>query len=125
VTATDQSLRLIGIITDRDICMAAHFHGKSLKDLRVSDAMVKEVYCCSPKDVLEDAEGIMRKARVRRLPIINKSKQVVGLISLADLARQALRERSSKKRAISEAEIGEVLATICEPRQIGSQTPLS
>jgi CBS domain-containing protein len=74
VTATDQSLRLIGIITDRDICMAAHFHGKSLKDLRVSDAMVKEVYCCSPKDVLEDAEGIMRKARVRRLPIINRSR---------------------------------------------------
>jgi CBS-domain-containing membrane protein len=119
VTAADESRRLVGIITDRDICMAARFPGKSLHNLRVGDAMTKTVRYCNPEDSFVEAEAIMQEARVRRLPVVNESEQVVGVISLADLAREAVREGGSEMTKITKAEIGKMLATLSEPHHIG------
>ena len=114
VTAADGSQRLVGMITDRDICMAAQLQGRSLEELRVRDAMAKEVRACNPGDHLVEAQAIMQEARVRRLPVVDESERLLGVISLADLAREAERERGS----ISKAEIGKILASLCEPREI-------
>lgn len=125
VTAQDAAERLVGMITDRDVCMAAQFRGKSLDQLRVSDAMTEAVRACNPGDSAAHVQAIMAEARVRRLPVVDESEQVVGLISLADLAREAAREHASKEPEITQAEIGQVLAIISEPRDIGSDTPSS
>jgi CBS domain-containing protein len=66
----DSDGRVIGMLTDRDICMHACFEGKALDALRVGDAMSRDARCCSSDDSLERAEQIMRDARVRRLPVI-------------------------------------------------------
>ena len=107
--------RVAGVITDRDICMAALFKAQPLYELRVADAMSRQLQACRPADSLIDAENTMRKARVRRLPVIDEQGLLLGMISLADLAREAARENHSPKQEITEMEVGDTLAAICQP----------
>jgi CBS domain-containing protein len=104
----------IGMITDRDICMHALFQGKALRDLHVRDAMAKDVRVCRPGDSFAQAEKTMQEARIRRLPVVDEKGSLVGMISLADLARHAARERTRPHKDITEKEVGDTLATICE-----------
>ncbi len=106
--------RVVGMITDRDVCMSALFQGKSLRDLRVSDAMSKSVETCRSTDTLAQAEKTMRGGRIRRLPVLDKDDVLVGMISLADLAREAAREQTRPHKEITETEVGDTLATICQ-----------
>lgn len=112
----DGSYRTIGMITDRDICMCALFERKSLSELRVSNAMANQVLFCQPQDNLEQAERIMRARRVRRLPVVEaRTGQLVGLVSLADLARVANHDANMGTRQQAEAQVCDTLASICVP----------
>ena len=113
VLAGDAGTGVAGMITDRDICMCALFEKRPLEDLRVSTAMAKQVQLCRPYDDLRKAEKIMRTALIRRLPVVDDDGVLVGMISLADLAQEALRERDTTKREISEKAVGHTLAAIC------------
>jgi CBS-domain-containing membrane protein len=108
--------RAVGVITDRDICMHACFQDKPLTELKVKDAMSQHAFCCSADDSLEKAEQIMRDAQVRRLPVVDGNQRVIGIVSLADLANEAARERSMTTQEITEGEVGDVLSVICTPR---------
>jgi CBS domain-containing protein len=78
--------RLIGFITDRDIAIRAVAEGKA-STTKVRDIMSEEVlYCYDDQDLDEVAES-MSEMKVRRLPVINREKRLVGIISLGDLAR--------------------------------------
>jgi signal-transduction protein with cAMP-binding, CBS, and nucleotidyltransferase domain len=117
VTAGDGSQRLLGIITDRDVCMAIRLEGGELEELRVEDVMTEAVRACNPGDPLSEAVAIMSEARVRRLPVVDDSDRVIGLLSLADLAREAVQQQTARKLPeITLFEIGDLLATICRPR---------
>ena len=107
--------RVVGVITDRDICMSALFEGKPLKDLRVNEAMSKSLTTVRPSDSLAQAERVMRDSHIRRLPVIDRDGALIGMISLADLAREAIRERSHPRKEVTENDIGNTLAAICEP----------
>jgi CBS domain-containing protein len=78
--------RLVGMITDRDIVIRAVAQGRSA-DTKVADVMSKEVLYCFDTDDLDDVSRNMGKAQVRRLPVINAEKRLVGIVSLGDLAR--------------------------------------
>ncbi len=79
--------RLVGMITDRDIAIRAVAQHKS-PDARIQEAMSHEVlYCFDDQDVREVARN-MGEQQVRRLPVVNRSKRLVGIISLADIARE-------------------------------------
>jgi CBS domain-containing protein len=110
--------RLVGIITDRDACMAAYTRGRALGELRVRDSMSRSVRVCGPQDTLVAAAGAMRAAQVRRLPVVDEASQLLGIVSLSDIAREFTRLRARGKKGISAIEIGELLAGICEPRQL-------
>jgi CBS domain-containing protein len=107
---------VIGMITDRDICMSAYSSGKNLKELRVEQAMARDICACRPYDSIAEAEEQMRRAQVRRLVVIDGSGQLQGLVSLADLVRAVTPKQGRKKQEISELEISGTLATICQPR---------
>lgn len=107
--------RVTGVITDRDICMSALFKGRPLHELHVSDAMSRQLQACRPGDSIADAEKTMSQARIRRLPVVDEQGALVGMISLADLAREAARENTAPTREISETEVGDTLAAICQP----------
>lgn len=109
--------QVVGVITDRDICMAALTRGQLLPDIPVSVAMAKEVLSCSPDASLVDAEEIMRSGQVRRLPVIDSADCLVGIVSLNDLALLAEREIGRKNRDLSAQEVTATLAAICAPRQ--------
>jgi CBS domain-containing protein len=115
VCAGDRILHPIGIITDRDICMAAFFQGKPLAALRVADAMSKAVRSCRPEDSLTEAERIMREAKIRRLPVVDANGTLAGIITLADLAREADREQTTPKQTVTGDEVGVTLASIVTP----------
>jgi CBS domain-containing protein len=112
-TASDGERRAIGMITDRDICMGALFQSKPLRELRVSEVMAKKVRVCNPRDSLAGVENSMRENRIRRLPVVSPDGALLGMISLADLAREAARERSKQRKEITETEVGDTLAAIC------------
>jgi CBS domain-containing protein len=78
--------RLVGMITDRDIVVRAVAQGRPL-DTKVAAVMSKEVLYCLDTDDLDDVSRNMGKAQVRRLPVVNADKRLVGIVSLGDLAR--------------------------------------
>lgn len=115
VCVGDGANRVAGVITDRDICMSALFQGKPLREMHVADAMSTQAQTCRPGDSLADAERLMREAQIRRLPVVDSEGSLVGMITLADLAREAEREAGLGATAISGNEIGATLASICQP----------
>jgi CBS domain-containing protein len=125
VTPGDGSQRLLGIITDRDICMAFRSGGGAPGGFRVGDVMTEVVRACNPGDSISEATAIMGEARVRRLPVVDDSDRVIGLLSLADLALEAVRQDTGKSPEITMAEIGGLLAAICRPRESAIDWPSS
>jgi CBS domain-containing protein len=112
----DGAGQVVGMITDRDICMAALTRGQPLHDIGVPVAMAKEVLSCAPDASLIEAEEIMRSGQVRRLPVIDADGCLVGIVSLNDLARLAEREIGRKNRDLSAQEVTATLAAIGTPR---------
>ena len=89
VPVVDPDGRCVGMLTDRDICMAAYTQGQPLWAISVSSAMSHVVHGCLPGDSLSRAELLMRAHQVRRLPVMGFDGQLIGILSLADLAREA------------------------------------
>ena len=112
VLQSDKDRRVVGMITDRDICMAAYHQGKSLKEIAVKDAMSRSVRACAPSDDVSEAEKLMRDAKVRRLPVVDDQSSLVGCLSLAQIVRKAGNGRNAD---IPGKEVVETLASICEP----------
>ena len=77
--------RLVGMITDRDIAIRAVAEGKS-PDTKVRDVMSNEMLYCFDNQDVEDVARNMGKNQVRRLPVLNQDKRLVGILSLGDLA---------------------------------------
>jgi len=123
VVSDDGSKRVIGMVTDRDICMATHFRGFRPPEVPVGDVMSTSVRAVGPSEDLGDAEAIMCDAQLRRLPVVDENQQLMGVLSLADLAQEADRKRKSKQPPITEQEIGDTLTAICAPRRAEQLAP--
>ena len=97
--------RLVGMITDRDITVRGVAQGYDPKIACVRDVMTDEVlYCFEDEDVKEVAQK-MEEKQVRRLPVLNRDKRLVGIVSLGDLAVRTGKEKLA----------GEVLERVSEP----------
>ncbi len=117
VPVVDNDRRVVGMLTDRDICMAAYIQGVPLTGSLVTSAMSKQVFSCAPDDDIASAEKLMREKQVRRLAIIDAQGRLAGIISLNDIAREGERETELKKtREVSDAEIARVMASVSTPR---------
>jgi CBS domain-containing protein len=85
----DGTGRVVAMITDRDICMAAYTKGLPLEAIQVRAAMSSQLYACHPGDPVFEAEKRMGEKQVRRLPVVDEQGRVLGILSLNDLAREA------------------------------------
>lgn len=117
VPVVDAAQRVIGLITDRDVAMAAYFQQRCLDEITVDSAMSHDVVTCSPDDSPDSAELTMQDRRIRRLPVVDETGKLVGLISLADLAYHMAHSQTFGRDGMSWIMIGRTFATICEPRQ--------
>lgn len=104
--------RLAGIVTDRDVCMAAYTQGRPLAAIPIGTAMARDVVASHEEDSVEHAEALMRASQVRRVPILDGDGRPVGIVSLNDLARLALRAH----RGAVDRELVQTMAAVCEPR---------
>jgi CBS domain-containing protein len=87
LVVNDGQHRPIGMITDRDIAMAALTQGVALRNASVASAMSKQVLTCSPSTSVSDVEALMRSAQIRRVPVVGSEGKLVGIVALGDLAR--------------------------------------
>jgi len=79
--------RLVGMVTDRDIAVRGVAEAKDPDSCTVRDVMSDGVYYCFEDEDVERAAEVMAGHKVRRLPILNREKRLVGVLALADLAR--------------------------------------
>src|SRR5215472_16514118 len=78
--------RLIGMVTDRDIAVRAVANGKDVSKLTARDVMTDGIVWCRDSDDVTHAANLMQSRQVRRLPVIDKNKRMVGILSLGDLS---------------------------------------
>lgn len=97
--------RLVGTITDRDLTIRATAEGCDPLSTRVKDVMTPSVFWCYDDQEVEEAAQLMEEKQIRRLPIVNRKKRLVGIISLGDLALRAQNEQL----------VEEVLECVSEP----------
>jgi CBS domain-containing protein len=82
--------RLIGMVTDRDIvCKGLGRDGFDAGSATARDVMTKGIHCCREDDDLAKAVRHMEQLQVRRLPVINKNRRMVGILSLGDVSNCA------------------------------------
>ena len=82
--------RLIGMVTDRDIvCKGVAQESFDVRRAMARDVMTPGIHCCREDDDLVRAVRHMEELKVRRLPVINKSKRMIGMLSLGDVSRSA------------------------------------
>ena len=78
--------RLIGVVTDRDITVRATAIGSPPDSTRISEVMSDDVHWITQDDDTADAEQLMAAAQIRRVPVVDADKRLVGMLSLGDLA---------------------------------------
>jgi CBS domain-containing protein len=91
--------RLIGMVTDRDIACRGVANENDCAKLTARDVMSKGIVYCRDTEELEDALCIMEQKQVRRLPVINDQKRMVGMLSLGDISHAASHELSGEVMA--------------------------
>jgi CBS domain-containing protein len=99
--------RLQGILTDRDITIRATADGRDPKKTKVSEVMSTDLAYCLEEQEVEEAVSLMEARQIRRIPILNQDKRLVGIVSLADIAVHV------RDRDLS----GETLEEISEPAE--------
>jgi CBS domain-containing protein len=95
--------RLIGMVTDRDIAIKGFADGKDVSAMTARDVMTGPILYCRAEEELDDAARIMEDHQVRRLPVIDENKRMVGMLSVGDIASSSNREF-----------LGEVVQTVAE-----------
>lgn len=113
----DDQCRVVGMVTDRDICMGSYTQGLSLAAISVASVMSKNIYSCLPEDSVGEVERLMREKRIRRVPVVDSDGDLRGIVTLGDLARCA--QQSAFQKTIGGHVLAKTLAAICEPRAPG------
>jgi Ala-tRNA(Pro) deacylase len=107
---------VVGMITDRDICMATLTQDRPPSAIRVHEAMSRTVVSCAPNNTIAHAEALLRQHQIRRLPVVDDHGRLLGILSLADLARLADRELSRPVKVVPPEDLTDTLGMICQPR---------
>src|SRR5436305_2637336 len=100
----EEGARLVGIVTDRDVAVRVVGHGLDPDKTRVGEVASRDLVALTPEHDLDEALAVMARAQVRRLPIVVRENELVGMLAQADIAR-----------AGSDKPTGEVVEAISQP----------
>ena len=114
VVVTDERNQVIGVITDRDICIAAATRPRPEGEILVKDVISKALYTCTPGDDLRSALETMKTRKVRRLPVVEPGGRLAGIVSIHDIAVQS-RSRSAD---VSPESVLDAFIAITAPAQV-------
>ena len=88
VPVVDNGRKIIGMVTDRDIVVRAVADGKDLKTIHVTDVMTKQVRTVSENASVREVLDVMSGAQIRRVPVVNGNNELVGIVSMKDIATE-------------------------------------
>ncbi len=108
VVEDQESLRPVGVVTDRDIVIRVVAAGENCQEARVKQAMTSSVVTVSGETDIHEAERLMKERQLRRLVVVDEDGRCTGMLSQADLARH-----------VPDDEAGDVVEEISEPNAIG------
>jgi CBS domain-containing protein len=98
--------QLAGMITDRDIVVRAVAKGKNPQGMPAREVWSRDIVCVQPDQDLDDVLQVMAEHQVRRVPVVDEDKRLIGVISQADIALEA-----------KEKDVGETIAEISKPEE--------
>ena len=104
--------KVVGMITDRDICMATAMNERNPSSICVEEVMTGTVYAAAPDEDIEQALATMREHRVRRLPVLNTEGELEGILSMNDIVLKA-KAPNGKKAQIDYADVVRTYQGIC------------
>jgi len=96
VCESRENRKLVGIVTDRDLALHVVAEARDVNMTRVQDVMTGDPFTCQPGDDLQNALDTMQTRQVRRIPVVDRSGQLIGIIAQADIA---IRVGKSEKTA--------------------------
>ncbi len=115
VPVVDRDGKVIGMITDRDICMAAATRHEDITNIKVGDVSSGQVQSCSAEMSVQDALRIFEKARLHRLPVVDKDQKLQGILSITDVVRHTVDAQDRKSSGVPHPEVVNTLKAICTP----------
>jgi CBS domain-containing protein len=110
----DRERKVVGIVTDRDLCLRIVADAKDPRQVKVGNLLSDEIVAGHIEDVAQDAADNTAVNKVRRLPVLDNDDRLVGIVSIGDLSRE---------EAIDPEDSGEVLASISEPNEAADRAP--
>jgi CBS domain-containing protein len=117
IPVTDGGGTVVGMITDRDICIAAATRSRGEGDIQVGEVLSKALRSCSPGDDVRSAMETMKAEQLRRLPVVETDGRLAGIVSLHDIAMQA---RGRQSGGISPTDIVEMYIQITAQPPFGT-----
>ena len=108
--------KVVGLITDRDICMAANLKNQRLSNLAVEDVISGDVYACKAEEDIRSALEIMQENKVRRLPVIAADGTLQGILSINDVVLRANEPKGKKAPELSYGDVVNTYKSICQHR---------
>jgi len=114
VPVTDESDRVVGVITDRDICIAAATRPGTEAEIPAKEVISKALFTCAPGDDVRAALETMKTRKVRRLPVVEPGGRLVGIVSIHDIAARS-RSRSAD---VSPDSVLDAFIAITAPAQV-------
>jgi CBS domain-containing protein len=114
VPVTDERDIVVGVITDRDICIAAATRPRTEGEIPVKEVITKALYTCAPNDDVRVALETMKVRKVRRLPVVEQGGRLVGIVSIHDIALQS----RSRGADVSADSVLDAFIAITAPAQV-------
>ncbi|MBI3894825.1 MAG: CBS domain-containing protein [Acidobacteria bacterium] len=107
----DNGDKVIGMITDRDICIAVGTRNRIPSEIPISEVIPQKIFTTAPKEDIHAALRTMQEQKVRRLPVTDRDGKLQGILCLNDIALNA-----NRSNALSYEDVAQTLAAICEHR---------
>ena len=106
--------KVIGLITDRDICMAAAMRDRNPSGISVEEVMTGQVYAVKPEDNIDQALQLMQEHQIRRLPVISPEGELEGILSMNDIVLNAEAPDGRAADSIDYADVVKTYQAICQ-----------
>jgi CBS-domain-containing membrane protein len=106
--------RVIGMITDRDICMAAAMKDRNPSGISVEEVMTGQVYAVKAEDNIDQALQTMQEHKIRRLPVVSSEGELEGILSMNDVVLNAKDSEGAAKDSIHHGDVVKTFQAICQ-----------
>lgn len=108
--------KVLGMITDRDICMSAATKNKSASDITVWESIAPKAYTCHPSDDVHTALDIMKREQIHRLPVVDEDGALQGIVAMNDLILHAGETKGKKPPELSGEDVLRALKVVSAHR---------